>query len=96
MSLAVDLPLASPLGASASQPFEALFKARPAILAPMEDVSDAVFRALCRRRGADLCVTEFVNAEGLLRGCRTAKRKMVLAPDDRPTAIQIYGGTRTS
>ena len=91
MSLAVDLPLASPLGASASQPFEALFKARPAILAPMEDVSDAVFRALCRRRGADLCVTEFVNAEGLLRGCRTAKRKMVLEPDDRPTAIQIYG-----
>lgn len=64
---------------------------RPVVLAPMEDVSDAVFRRLCRDHGAELCVTEFVNAEGLLRGCRNAKRKMALAPDDRPTAIQIYG-----
>lgn len=67
-------------------------RSRPAaILAPMEDVSDAVFRRLCREEGADLCVTEFVNAEGLLRGCRHAKRKLRLEPDDRPTAIQIYG-----
>lgn len=62
------------------------------IVAPMEDVSDAVFRRLCRSRGADLCVTEFVNVEGLLRGCRNARRKMALGgPDDHPTAIQIYG-----
>src|SRR6185369_13236428 len=71
--------------------FEDLWKNRPVILAPMEDVSDAVFRRLCRTRGASLCVTEFVNAEGLLRGCRTAARKIALEPDDRPTAIQIYG-----
>jgi tRNA-dihydrouridine synthase B len=64
---------------------------RAIVLAPMEDVSDAVFRRLCRSEGADLCVTEFVNAEGLLRGCRHAKRKLRLEPDDRPTAIQIYG-----
>ena len=70
---------------------EALLRARPAILAPMEDVSDAVFRRVCRARGADLCVTEFVNVEGLLRGCRQAARKVALAPDDTPTAIQIYG-----
>lgn len=57
----------------------------------MEDVSDAVFRKLCRDLGANLCVTEFVNAEGLLRGCRTARRKLQLAADDTPTAIQIYG-----
>jgi nifR3 family TIM-barrel protein len=57
----------------------------------MEDVSDAVFRKLCRELGAGLCVTEFVNAEGLLRGCRNARRKLTLAPDDQPTAIQIYG-----
>lgn len=68
-----------------------LLSRRPVILAPMEDVTDAVFRRLCRGVGAELCVTEFVNAEGLLRGCRNAKRKMALAPDDRPTAIQIYG-----
>jgi nifR3 family TIM-barrel protein len=71
--------------------FEALFANRPAILAPMEDVSDEIYRRLCRSVGADLCVTEFVNVEGLLRGCRKAKRKIRLAPDDRPTAIQIYG-----
>lgn len=71
--------------------FRALFENRPVLLAPMEDVSDAVFRRLCRELGADLCVTEFVNAEGLLRGCRNARRKMKLEPDDRPTAIQIYG-----
>lgn len=57
----------------------------------MEDVTDVVFRRLCRGLGADLCVTEFVNVEGLLRGCRTATRKLHLPPDDQPTIIQIYG-----
>ncbi len=57
----------------------------------MEDVTDAVFRRLCRSRGAELCVTEFVNVEGLLRGCRNARRKLALADGDQPTAIQIYG-----
>jgi nifR3 family TIM-barrel protein len=68
-----------------------LFRRQPVILAPMEDVTDAVFRKLCRDHGADLCVTEFVNVEGLLRGCRNAKRKLRLEPGDQPTAIQIYG-----
>jgi nifR3 family TIM-barrel protein len=76
---------------SSNERFDALFRDRPVILAPMEDVSDAVFRALCRRLGAGLCVTEFVNAEGLLRGCRTAARKIHIDPEDSPTAIQIYG-----
>jgi tRNA-dihydrouridine synthase B len=71
--------------------FDATFASRPAILAPMEDVTDAVFRRLCRAHGADLCVTEFVNVEGLLRGCGKARRKITLAPEDQPTAIQIYG-----
>lgn len=71
--------------------FRALFANRPAILAPMEDVTDAVFRKLCRELGAELCLTEFVNVEGLLRGCRNARRKSTLAPGDQPTAIQIYG-----
>lgn len=71
--------------------FQALFASKPVILAPMEDVSDAVFRRLCRKYGAGLCVTEFVNCEGLLRGCRNARRKATLAADDQPTAIQIYG-----
>jgi tRNA-dihydrouridine synthase B len=71
--------------------FAQLFQGNPVVLAPMEDVSDAVFRRLCRSYGAELCVTEFVNAEGLLRGCKNARRKLTLEPDDRPTAIQIYG-----
>jgi tRNA-dihydrouridine synthase B len=61
----------------------------------MEDVTDAVFRRLCRSVGAELCLTEFVNVEGLLRGCRNARRKATLGPDDVPTAIQIYGSNPT-
>ncbi len=68
-----------------------LYANRPAILAPMEDVTDSVFRRLCRGVGADIGMTEFVNVEGLLRGCRNAKRKIKLADDDQLTAIQIYG-----
>jgi nifR3 family TIM-barrel protein len=57
----------------------------------LEDVSDLVFRRLCRSLGARITVTEFVNVEGLLRGCRNARRKVSLADDDVSTAIQIYG-----
>lgn len=71
--------------------FDAVFAARPVLLAPMEDVSDAVFRKICRARGAEVCVTEFVNAEGLLAQRDEAVRKLQLSPDDSPTAIQIYG-----
>ena len=74
--------------------FDQVFAARPVILAPMEDVSDAAFRAICRARGADLCVTEFVNADCLVRGAHQAHAKIVLAPADAPTAIQIYGSDR--
>jgi tRNA-dihydrouridine synthase B len=75
--------------------FAALFRNRPAILAPMEDVTGPAYRTLCRELGADLCVTEFVNVEGLLRGCKKAKQKMFLAEGDQPTAIQIYGSDPT-
>jgi tRNA-dihydrouridine synthase B len=68
-----------------------LYDGRAVILAPMEDVTDAVFRKLSRTVGADICVTEFVNVEGLLRGCRHAKRKITIEAEDTPTAIQIYG-----
>lgn len=74
-----------------SDAFSALFSAQPILLAPMEDVSDAIFRRICRRLGADACYTEFVNVDSLLKGCLQNKRKLTLAPDDRPTAIQIYG-----
>jgi tRNA-dihydrouridine synthase B len=68
-----------------------LLRQKPVVLAPMEDVTDAVFRRLCRKHGATLAMTEFVNVEGLLRGCRNARRKVELAPDDGLTGVQIYG-----
>jgi tRNA-dihydrouridine synthase B len=69
----------------------ALLGAFPVVLAPMEDVSDAVYRRICRDVGANICVTEFIGAEALLGSTRKAQRKLKLAADDRPTAIQIYG-----
>ncbi len=71
--------------------FDRLFASRPVILAPMEEVSDAVFRKVCRARGAELCVTEFALAEGLLSGVGEALEKIRLRAGDGPTAIQIYG-----
>src|SRR3984957_4959940 len=76
---------------TARERIRALYAQKPVVLAPMEDVTDAVFRRLCRRHGATLAMTEFVNVEGLLRGCRNARRKIQLADDDTLTAIQIYG-----
>jgi tRNA-dihydrouridine synthase B len=63
----------------------------PIVLAPMEDVTNATFRRVCRRLGAELCVTEFVRAEQMIARSALARRKATLAPDDRPTAIQVYG-----
>src|SRR5262245_38705825 len=68
-----------------------LLTRHPVVLAPMEDVTDAAYRRLCRQLGAVVCVTEFVRAEQLIAGARKARRKVALAADDRPTAIQIYG-----
>lgn len=85
----------APIPPTVEARFRSLFADRPVILAPMEDVTDPVFRKLCREHGAGLCVTEFVNVEGLLRGCKTAARKITLEPHDTPTAIQIYGSDAT-
>ncbi len=74
--------------------FDRTFATRPVLLAPMEDVSDAVFRRVCRARGADVCVTEFVNADGLVTQQADARRKIALPEGDSPTAIQIYGSNQ--
>ncbi len=78
---------------STADAIRALLAASPVWLAPMEDVSDAVFRRICRGVGARVCVTEFVRAEQLIAGAKSAQRKIDLAADDRPTAIQIYGSS---
>jgi len=61
------------------------------VLAPMEDVTDVVYRRACRAVGASLCMTEFVRAEQIVSDSRIAQRKLALPADDQPTAIQIYG-----
>ena len=63
----------------------------------MEDVSELPFRVICRRLGADIVYTEFVNAEGLLRedpqGTRRTSGKMRFLEEERPVGIQLYGAT---
>ena len=60
-------------------------------LAPMEDVTDPAFRALCKRFGADRVYTEFVNADALVRDIASTTRKLTINDAERPVAIQIYG-----
>jgi tRNA-dihydrouridine synthase B len=62
------------------------------LLAPMEDVTDLPFRVICKRLGADIVYTEFVNSEGLVRGSKKTKQKMTFWEEERPFGIQIYGG----
>ncbi len=64
---------------------------RPILLAPMEDVSEQPFRRLCRRFGADVVYTEFVSSEGLIREAVRTRAKIVLAADEHPVGIQLYG-----
>lgn len=64
---------------------------RPVMLAPMEDVTDASFRLICKEQGADMTYTEFVSADALVRNIAATTRKLHIADGERPTAIQIYG-----
>lgn len=66
------------------------------LLAPMEDVTDLPFRLICKRLGADIVYTEFVNSEGLVRGSEKTKKKMLFWEEERPLGIQIYGGDPSS
>jgi tRNA-dihydrouridine synthase B len=83
---------ASVASAATRNPVASLLAASPIVLAPMEDVTDAAFRRICRSLGAGLCVTELVGVEQVLADSQLARRRLTLSDDDRPTAIQIYGG----
>ncbi len=63
----------------------------PLLLAPMEDVSDPPFRAVCKENGADLMYTEFVSSEGLIRDAAKSLKKLDIFPNERPVGIQIFG-----
>ena len=64
---------------------------RPILLAPMEDVTDAGFRLLCRQLGADMVYTEFAAADAIVRMVPSTLAKRVIAPEERPAVVQIYG-----
>lgn len=64
----------------------------PLLLAPMEDVSDPPFRAVCKTNGADLMYTEFISSEGLIRDAIKSRRKLDIFEEERPVGIQIFGG----
>lgn len=63
----------------------------PLLLAPMEDVSDPPFRALCKKYGADLMYTEFISSEGLIRDAAKSVQKLDIFEYERPIGIQIFG-----
>lgn len=64
----------------------------PILLAPMEDVSDPPFRAVCKDNGADLMYTEFISSEGLIRDAIKSRQKLDIFDYERPIGIQIFGG----
>lgn len=64
----------------------------PLLLAPMEDVSDPPFRAVCKAGGADLMYTEFISSEGLIRDAAKSRQKLDIFEYERPIGIQLFGG----
>src|SRR6201986_3856815 len=68
----------------------------PILLAPMEDVSDPPFRAVCKDNGADLMYTEFISSEGLIRDAIKSRKKLDIFDYERPVGIQIFGGDEES
>lgn len=68
----------------------------PLLLAPMEDVSDPPFRALCKEQGADVVYTEFVSSEGLIRNAAKSVMKLDIYEKERPVGIQIFGANMES
>ncbi len=68
----------------------------PLLLAPMEDVSDPPFRAVCKDNGADLMYTEFISSEGLIRDAIKSRQKLDIFDYEKPVGIQIFGGDEDS
>jgi len=68
----------------------------PLLLAPMEDVSDPPFRALCKEQGADVVFTEFISSEGLIRDAAKSVMKLDIYEKERPVGIQIFGANLDS
>ena len=64
----------------------------PLLLAPMEDVSDPPFRAVCKQQGADMMYTEFISSDGLVHEAQKSLKKLDIYDYERPIGIQYFGG----
>ena len=65
----------------------------PLVLSPMAGVTDISFRRLLKQRGGvGLSVSEFISVEGLTRSNPKSKRQMRFYENERPFAVQIFGG----
>ena len=62
---------------------------RPLLLAPMEDVTDASFRILCREQGAAAVYTEFVPSDALVRDVEKSIAKMRTLEEEAPVASRF-------
>ena len=64
----------------------------PLYLAPMAGVTDYIFRGLCKELGADVLVTEFVSAEGILQADERTRHYTEFEDEQRPVGVQLFGG----
>lgn len=65
----------------------------PLLLAPMEDVTDSVFRSICKEQGADVLFSEFISADGLVHDAYKSMYKINFKESERPYGVQIFGQT---
>jgi len=63
------------------------------ILAPMEDVTDNIFRSLCKSHGADLLYSEFIASDAIIRNVQKSLDKAVFNECERPLGLQIFGNS---
>ncbi len=63
----------------------------PLYLAPMAGVTDLIFRRLCKELGADVMVTEFVSAEGIMQADERTRIYTEFDDDQRPVGVQLFG-----
>ncbi len=69
-----------------------ILRNKPLVLAPLEDITDAPYRLICRRFGADLVFSEFISSDGLVRKSEKSSSKLHIDPSERPVALQLFGG----
>ncbi len=63
----------------------------PLYLAPMAGITDSVFRRLCKEQGADVLVTEFVSADGILHRSERTREMLNFQAEERPVGVQLFG-----